>query len=1428
MGSFSRFAILSALLIIALSYASAAFNGTFDTVDANYYTADANVNIRGVSFDPDDLGDMNIVFVIVDANRTLNVTTDDINYWGGRDLNILDNNADGNNVTAGSAQLCDENVFAPGDLNAQNDSNNFAVKGDLNSDLNGVSYKASGKFAGYYVQARRAISATCIGNPAVSFDVNFVLPKWIKPGFKFVYAYRLKKIQSSGLVDTNYTGNYLTDINYDAGRIQMNTPIYITPYITVLRQDSGGRVSGLLRPFGSRSDNNVMLRGVGFPRDANVWIGWKQWTGAGYVRKDINMRADGNGSVYDWNTKADYNTGGTDQNKGIVARDNNGTLVHIDTNDTNGFVPETRGNTNWGFYRNGRNSVVRTGGFDVNIFVPADATIGGPYGDVIDVNYAYSGTSAANPGSGVIDINDAFMGGMDSNFHAFPTVTITETDQNVVVGITAGGLTTSGSAATCSTTTIAQYITISQAMRDGNISDMNSVCNLVISMADANIAMNSGVNMGQGPTRSYDSDMNGRQGQASIDTTDMPEFAIDANITLLNVRSPSGQMPVLARDGFRCPVQFCKNRDNTTPVSASSQDVYGQLTWVWNSVTRDGNIFFRVSTFSTYGTVTFDANIVSPNGGTTIYRKADGNILITFNFQDTNESRDRRRAALYYSDNNTTGYKLIVDDTNILDFLNNTGVDGNISCADSDLNLATIQVCSYSWDANVPAGVYWIDLNVMDWNYANYLIDSSDNNVIINTPKISVLSPAALINGSGTQGDGKSDTNLVFTIDLNMRYDFNLNNINTNRMSNMNKFTVFIDVDNNRNNGIDANLYDANRARFLVDLNLDANVTQPTFCNTRGNGGLDGNVGPGTDGNSSDMNCSFDVNMSVAQVGGRTGRVKGEYYVGVDTNNFGAVYTARTVFIEDRRPTATIYRPLDATSYITGTYRIDFNVNDADWYDYNKSDGNFLLADIYYDTDNNLFNGYGTLITNDLNLATRANCKQDTNLADQNSAVDANCSYSWDTSALADGNYNIVIDLNENKVGGTIATDANVSQFSFQVDNSAPTASITYPTIDGATVTSQIIMTYGGSDSQSGIKTFWVRLDSTGLYTNNGINTSYTFSSLACGRQYTLYLKSTNNSDLNSPEKSQTIGTSSCATGGTGPTTGGGGPGPTTPTTTPTEETVTTDTTPYAPTEDVISEILYNAFSVIAPADGIEAAIERAKAAEDLSNVIRDIQVVKSTSTTNVITYYTNISLKVENPGTKNLENVKVIEIIPKTVALSATEITSEFAFNILVDDPVVEFTVPLIATGATTTVTYKVQKQIDSNAIASYKAPVVADLQETEVSLCDGIDSDDSNPCTADSCDETTGTVSNVAVADGTECGTGKECSAGECVEIAPEAECTEDADCGTGESCVDGACEAAEAAAAGPDWTLIGGIVVLIIIIAGAAYYFLIMRRR
>src|SRR3989338_7668115 len=105
MGSFSRFAILSALLIIALSSASAAFPGPFDTVDANYYTADANVNIRGGSFDPDGLGDMNIVFVIVEANRTLNDTTDDINEWGGREVNILDNNAEGKNGTAGSAQL---------------------------------------------------------------------------------------------------------------------------------------------------------------------------------------------------------------------------------------------------------------------------------------------------------------------------------------------------------------------------------------------------------------------------------------------------------------------------------------------------------------------------------------------------------------------------------------------------------------------------------------------------------------------------------------------------------------------------------------------------------------------------------------------------------------------------------------------------------------------------------------------------------------------------------------------------------------------------------------------------------------------------------------------------------------------------------------------------------------------------------------------------------------------------------------------------------------------------------------------------------------------------------------------------------------------------------------------------------------------------
>ncbi len=1392
MGSFSKFIVLFALLITALNYAIAPAG--LVTVDTNFFAWDANINIRGTGF-------------TVDGNYALRITTlnGDMNYWSGKipagfaaatnlvDFNILDNN---------STNRCDENVY-----NAISTIVSVKPAGSGIADVNG-----------FYAWVP-TIGATCLGNGTISFDVNAMVPRGIKRGVAFIHAHQV-------------TAGATNPIPASSGPLT----IFVTPYLVVLRPEAGGRAQNLLRPFGGR-DTNIMIRGIGFARDENVTLKWQRFVpGTGWVITDLNLTRDGNGTVYAQDDNClrapttpagfpfcsldnDRNAIGVDANRALGIGDGNYVMVKnngVGTGTGNATLYPEGGlgtGSNWGYYMNKGESVILTGGFDVNITIPSTASLGGAAGDRLDAN----GTSSG-------DVN-TFLNGADSNIHVFPSVTMTEADQNVVVGVTAAGQTTSGASATCSTASIVKYITIPQAMRDGNISDMNSVCNFVIRMTDANIAMNSGINMGMGPSRDFDSNMSGRSGQAGMDTDNMPEFKIDANITLFNVPSPMGTMPTLARDGFRCPINFCKNRNGTTPLTATSTDAQGQQTWVWNSVVKDGNMFFRVSSFSTYGTVTLDANLVSPNGGQLHRKGIDGNLTITFVWLDTNTSRDKRIATLYYSDSNISGYKVIVQDTNLLDFTG-TGSDGNIGCTDADNNLATVNTCTYNWDANVPPGVYWIDLNLADWNGTNYLLDSSDNNITLNTPNIRFLGPStahnSIISGSGTIGDGRAhaDGNIIFTLDFNMRYDYNINNRNANRLDDLNLFSVFVDQDNNRDNGFDANLYDTNRG-WLIDLNMGRDTLKVgiPLCNTGGAGGLDGNVGP--DANGADLNCHVDVNMSAII---SNTAIRGEYYIGVDTNHWGTIYTARTTFIDNNRPVVSILRPLASTTYISGTYRIDFNISDADWRDYNKADGNFLFADIYYATDTNLWDGYGTLIANDLNLATRANCKQDTNLADQNSAVDANCSYNWSTTGVTDGNYYIVIDLNEGRAGKT-GTDANVSAFTYVVDNSIPNASITYPPSGGATVTSQIIMTYTGSDTISGIKNYWVRIGDSGLYTNNGINLSYTFTGLTCGRQYTVYLIATNNADLNSATASQSFGTDSC--GATGPSTGPSGSGPVGPTTTvtPTTETVTTDTTPYAPTPTVIESVIAEAFPT-ATAEELAATEEKANAAEELTNVVRDIQVVKSTSTSNVISYYSNISLKVENPGTKRLENVKVIEIIPKTVALSATEITSAYAFNILVADPVVEFIIPEIDPESTVSVTYTVQKQIDANAIASYKAPVVADLQEKEVSLCEAVDCDDTNPCTTDTCDEATGTCSNVAVADGTACGTGKDCQAGACTEIAPEAECAEDADCASGETCVDGACEAAGEAPAAPiNWALIA---VVIIIILGAAYYFLIMKKK
>ena len=107
-------------------------------------------------------------------------------------------------------------------------------------------------------------------------------------------------------------------------------------------------------------------------------------------------------------------------------------------------------------------------------------------------------------------------------------------------------------------------------------------------------------------------------------------------------------------------------------------------------------------------------------------------------------------------------------------------------------------------------------------------------------------------------------------------------------------------------------------------------------------------------------------------------------------------------------------------NYWSGVQTIDFNIADSDYnslLDYNLS--------IYLDSDTSAPADSG--IVDDWNFNNSVNCDVDGNLA-----VSRNCTYSWDTTSAADGNWFIQIDFND-------STDINTSySSSFVVDNTNP------------------------------------------------------------------------------------------------------------------------------------------------------------------------------------------------------------------------------------------------------------------------------------------------------------------------------------------------------------------------------------------------------
>ena len=111
--------------------------------------------------------------------------------------------------------------------------------------------------------------------------------------------------------------------------------------------------------------------------------------------------------------------------------------------------------------------------------------------------------------------------------------------------------------------------------------------------------------------------------------------------------------------------------------------------------------------------------------------------------------------------------------------------------------------------------------------------------------------------------------------------------------------------------------------------------------------------------------------------------------------------------------------------YFSGSITIDFNVQDADIT--SNADGNLFL-DIYYSSTQF---GFENAVISDGNLfdSSTFTC-DDTDFSDS-----THCTYTWDISAVADGNYFIDLNVHDDSDANAIDT----SDYSIMVDNTPPT-----------------------------------------------------------------------------------------------------------------------------------------------------------------------------------------------------------------------------------------------------------------------------------------------------------------------------------------------------------------------------------------------------
>ncbi len=450
----------------------------------------------------------------------------------------------------------------------------------------------------------------------------------------------------------------------------------------------------------------------------------------------------------------------------------------------------------------------------------------------------------------------------------------------------------------------------------------------------------------------------------------------------------------------------------------------------------------------------------------------------------------------------------------------------------------------------------------------------------------------------------------------------------------------------------------------------------------------------------------------------------------------------------------------------------------------------------------------------------------------------------YDTNVLigpaGDGNY--AFDWNvTDRAGNRALSSSGLSETTdfnrtyAQIDKTIPTVTISNSGGNGGSstvVSTSFVLTYTSGDGNgSGVDKYWVSTDNI-TWTDNGTNTSYTLDrggAATIPATVILYLIGNDGVDKNSTTASYTINFVSGSGGGPpgGEVCGNGICGSNESTSNcPTDciavcgdeictgnesaatcpqdcvegcgntlceltescsvcqidcgvcnfteqETVSETEFSNQPTNSSIQELLSESgFSQ----NEINAALEIAGKIQ----VRRRIQVEKKSTDEGWDAFEAQISLTFSNNGDTELRNVKIVERVPKELAIRSAQVISDSPFIVLEDDPIIQFGIASLKPNSSSTFVYSIGKpsRIEEETFDSFSPPVVLSLQEVEntgpaVDCSLDNECNDNNTCTRDRC------VNNKCVfsagEDGLVCGFGKECRNGFCTEVPSSSAATQ-----------------------------------------------------